>query len=130
MIAPVADIAPRVIGLLDFPVDAFLGNSVWVVAIHCRGVDELGNHVFDKFRIAEGQGLPVLENITPVALVGEQVVAPIVFQFDRKLVPGPARVTMPATKGDGQVLAGQTLQLIVALILDGGEQLGVGQLPG
>ena len=103
VIAPVADIAPGVIRLFDFPVDTLFGNSIRVVAVHRGRVDELGDHILDKFRITERQRLPVLEDVAPVALVGQQSVAVFVFQLDRELVPGTARIAMAAAKRDRQV---------------------------
>ena len=115
VITPVADIAPRVVRLLDFPVDAFLGDPVRVVAVHRRRIDELGDDVFDKLGIAECQRLPVLENVAPVALVGQQPIAVFVFQFDGELVPGTTRVAVAAAEGDRQVLVAETRQLRVTL---------------
>ena len=104
VITPIADVAPGVVGFLDFPVNAFLGDSVRVIAINGGGVDELRDHVLDEVGIAERERLPVLENIAPIALVGEQALAEFVFQSDRELVPWATRVTMTPAECDRQIL--------------------------
>ena len=76
VIAPVADVGPGVIRLQHLPVDAVPGNPIRVVAIRRRRVDELGDEALDKFRVGKGQGLPVLEDIAPVALE-VQLVGPV-----------------------------------------------------
>jgi len=42
-----------------------------------------------------------LKNISPIALIRQQTIALIIFEFDGKLIPWAAGVTMAATKGDG-----------------------------
>ena len=105
MIAPVADVAPRVVGLLDLPVDTFLGDTVRVIAVDRGGVDEFGNHVLDELGIAERKCFPVLENVAPVTLIRQQAFAALVFKTNLELVPGPTRVAMAATERDRQVFA-------------------------
>ena len=53
VITPVADMAPRIIWLFDFPVDALLGDAIRVVAIKRRGVDKFRNNVFGKLWVAK-----------------------------------------------------------------------------
>ena len=130
VIAPVTDVAPRIVGFLDFPVDAFLGDPVRVVAIHRRRVDELGDDVFDEFRVAERQCLPVLENVAPVALIRQQLVAVFVFQPDGELIPGATRVAVATTERDRQVFVAQTRELRVAVFLQFRQQLADSQLLG
>ena len=115
VVPPVSDVAPGVIGLLYFPIDTFLCYAIWIVSVDCRSIDELGDNVFDELRIAKGQCLPVLEDVAPVALVGKQPVARIVFQFNGEAVPGAARVAVAASEGDGQVFIAEPLKLRVAV---------------
>ena len=100
MIAPVTDIAPRIVGFLDLPVDTFLGDPVRVVAVRSRRVDELGDDAFDELGVTQRQRLPVLKYIPPVALVGQQAVAAGIPQPDREAVPRPARVAVAAAESD------------------------------
>ena len=122
VVAPVPDVAPGVVRLLDLPVDARLGDAVGVVAVHGRAIDELGDHVFREPREAECQGFPVLEDVAPVALVPVQRIAIPVPQPDGELVPRPARVAMAAPDGDRQVLEAQPFELRVAAARDHGSQ--------
>ena len=123
VISPVADIAPGVVGLLDFPVDTLLGDAIRIVSIHRRCVDELGDHVLDEFRIAEGQRFPVLKDVAPVAFVGEQPVAELVLELDGKAVPGAARVAVAAAECNGKVFVAEPLQLRIAVRPDLRDQL-------
>ena len=69
MIAPVANVAPRVVGLRNFPIDAFSSDPIRIEAIKRGGVDELQNEMIHPARVRQPQCFPVLENVTPVALV-------------------------------------------------------------
>ena len=114
MVAPVADVAPRVVRFLDLPVDAFLGDTVRVVAVDSRGVHEFSDHVLDEFGKAERKRFPVLENVAPVSLIRQQVFAVLILEADLELIPGPTWVAVAATEPDRQVLASESLQLSVA----------------
>ena len=127
VIAPVADVTPRIIRVLDLPVDAFLGDAIRVVTVDRRRVDEFGDHALDEFGKAERQRFPVLEDVAPVALVGEERLALGVADANRELVPWPARVAVTAPEGDRQVLVTQPLQLQVTGFAGLVEELARGQ---
>ena len=114
VVAPVPDVAPRVVRVGDLPVDAGAGDAVGVVAVGGRGVEELGDDVREPGRVRLQQRLPVLEDVSPVALVGEQLPADVVPDVDREPVPRPARVAVPAGERQGQVLEHQPDEIGVA----------------
>ena len=128
VITPVANIAPRIVGFFYFPINTFLGDPVRVVAVHRGCINKLRDDIFDKFRIAESQRLPVLEDIPPVAFIGEQAITSIVVQFDLELIPGATRVAMAAAESDWQVLMAEAFELRVAVVFDSRQQLGECQL--
>ena len=119
VVAPVADVTPWIVRFIDLPVDSFPGNAIRVVSIHGRSVDELGDDVLDELREAESQRLPVLEDVPPVALVGQQWFAASILQPDRELVPRATRIAVTATECDRQVLVAEPFQLRVAGPLHG-----------
>ena len=103
MIAPITDITPRVLRLLYLPVDAILTDAVGVVAINRGCVDELGDDIVGERRVTESQGLPVLENVPPVAFVGEATVTALILEIYGELIPWTAGVSMPPAESDRQV---------------------------
>ena len=104
VIPPVADVGPGISRFENFPVDAVPGNTIRIVTVGSRGVDEFGNETFDVSRERKGKSFPVLENVTPVALV-VQVLRPIgVFEIDGEVIPGSAGVTMPTAECQRQIL--------------------------
>ncbi len=117
VIAPVADVAPGIVGLFDFPVDAFFGNPIGVVAVHRGSVDEFRDDALDKLRVTEGECFPVLENIAPVAFVGKQLVAVIVPEFDGELIPWPTWISVAATEPDREVFVCEACQLRITVLL-------------
>ena len=78
VVAPVADVAPRVVGVGHLPVDAVARDAVGVVAVDRRRVDELGDDVGEVAGERLQQRLPVLEDVAPVALVRQQLAALVV----------------------------------------------------
>jgi hypothetical protein len=114
VVAPVADVAPGIAGILDFPVDSFLGDAIGVVSVDGRGVHELGDGALYELGEAQCQRLPVLEDVAPVALVEQGTGAGLVRHPDGKTVPWPAGVAVTPAEGDGQVLVAQPLELGVA----------------
>ena len=130
MIAPVADVAPWVLGVFDLPVDPFVADSVRVVAVHRARIDELGNHALDELGKADGESFPVLEDVAPVSLIRQELLTSFVFELDRELVPRPARVPVPSAEGDRQVLAGESLELRVPEFLDPFDEVEVVELGG
>ena len=122
MVAPITDVAPRVVRFLDFPVDAFFGNSIGVVAIDRRRVHELGDNAFSESGIAERQCFPVLKDIAPVAFIGQKPVAIFVLEPDRELVPWTAGISVAATKCYRQVLAAEAHELRIASLCDDSQQ--------
>ncbi len=99
MVAPVADVRPRVIGLNGFPVKAVFSHPVGIVAIEGGSVQKLENHAGNKFGVRMRQRLPVLENIPPVSFVIQNFGAiGFVLNVDGKIVPGAAGVAVPAAE--------------------------------
>ncbi len=111
VIPPVADIAPGIIGRGSFPVHPIAVDPVGIEAVHGGGVDELGDHVGQKSGESRGQGLPVLEDVPPVALVTQDRVTRMVAHADGKVVPGPAGVAMATAEMQRQVFQGQPDQV-------------------
>ena len=89
MVSPIADIRPRVLRLNHFPVDAFIGNPIGVIAVRRSGVQEFGNDMIDKKRITERERFPVLEDIPPVALISYHRLSFFVLHANREEVPRP-----------------------------------------
>ncbi len=87
MITPVADVRPRVIGVDDFPVNAFRGDAVRVVAVRGSGIEELGDDRVGVVGVRGAECLPVLEDIAPVALIRDERVALFVTHADVEAVP-------------------------------------------
>ena len=84
VVAPVADVRPRVLGLYHFPVYALRGNLIGVVAINSGGVEELRDDTVRIERIGQGECLPVLEDVAPVALISNDTLAFGVIDTDVK----------------------------------------------
>ena len=115
VVAPVADVAPGVIRVLDLPVDAGPADAVGVVPICRRRVQEHGDELAQVAGVADAEGFPVLEDVAPVALVAiDQLVT--VVDADGVPVPGPAWIAVAAAEGERQVAAQQACQLGVVLL--------------
>ena len=114
VVAPVADVAPGIVGRHDFPVHAVTGDAVGIEAVHGRGVDELGDDAGQEPGEGRAQGFPVLEDVAPVALVVQRPVAVAVADADGEPVPGPAGVAVAPPEVEGQVLVAQALEVGVA----------------
>ena len=71
MIAPIANIGPRVFRLWHLPLDAGAGDAIRIITVGGGGIEEFGDDARDVVGIGQGQRLPVLEDIAPVALVIE-----------------------------------------------------------
>ena len=113
VVAPVADVRPRVRRLGHLPVDAGARDAVRVVPVGRRRVEEHRDHRLDVLRERPGQRLPVLEDVPPVALEVDARLTAGVGQGDRELVPRPARVAVPAAERQRQVLAHEPQQVRV-----------------
>ena len=61
--------------------------------------------------MGEREGLPVLEDVAPVALVGEDAAALVVPDVDVESVPRSARVAVASAEPEGQVLERQSLEI-------------------
>ena len=114
MVAPVAELCPRVRRVRTLPVNPLPGNAVRVKAVNGHGIDKLRHHIGNVLRVRYQQGFPVLENITPVALVVQHLVAVPISQGDVELIPRTGRVTMPAGENHRQVFHVQPGQLAVS----------------
>ena len=102
------------------PFEAVLEHAVGVVPIEGGGVEELEDHPLDELRVGVDEGLPVLEDVAPVALVVEDLGAVVlVAEVDGEPVPRAARVAVAAAELQRQVLGAQALEV---------EILGLGSL--
>ena len=118
MVAPIADVRPRIIRIDNLPIDTFGGDAVRVVAI-CRGcVEELSNDSVDVIGIRSRQSFPVLEDVTPVALIGDERLAFFVLDTDIEAVPRPRGIAMSARECQRQVLHEEAVQLMIHTIDD------------
>ena len=75
VVAPVADVRPRVLRLYHLPVYALGGNLIGVVAVNGSGVEELRDDTVRIERVRQGERLPVLEDVAPVALISNDTLA-------------------------------------------------------
>ncbi len=116
VVAPIADVRPRVLRLDDFPIDALGGNLIGVVAVCRSGIEELGDDAVGVVGIGEREGFPVLENVAPVALIGDKTMAVLVVDTDVEQVPRAARVAMAARESKRQVLHEKAVELVVLQI--------------
>ena len=116
MVAPIADVRPRVVGIDNFPIDTFGCNAVRVVAIGRGCVEELGNDSVDVIGIRGRQGFPVLEDVTPVALIGNERFAFFVLDTDIEAVPRSRGIAMSARECQRQILHEQAVQLMIHAI--------------
>ena len=80
MIPPVADIRPWIVRILYLPVDSDVADSIGIVAVDRRSIDELRNNIVDKTGKTECERFPVLENVAPVTLVRQESCAAVVPQ--------------------------------------------------
>ena len=69
MVTPVPNVGPRVIRSQLFPFAAVLGQAIRVVAVGGCRVHEAADHGRREIRERHGQRFPVLENVTPIALI-------------------------------------------------------------
>ena len=118
MVAPVTDVRPRVIGIDNLPVYTFGCDAIRVIAIGCGCVEELCNDCVDVIGIRSRQRFPVLEYVTPVALISDERFALLVLDTDIKTIPRPRRITMAARERQRQVLHEQAMQLMIHTIDD------------
>ena len=116
VVAPVADVRPRVLRLYHLPVYALGGNLIGVVAINGGGVEELRDDTVRIERIGQGERLPVLEDVAPVALISNDTLAFGVVDTDVKQVPRARRVAVAAGEGQRQVLQEEAMELEVLTI--------------
>ena len=70
VVAPVTEVGPGVVGFGDFPIHAFGGDAVGVVAVGAGGIEEGGEHARKGGGETQAEGFPVLEDVAPVALPG------------------------------------------------------------
>ena len=114
VVAPVADVGPRVVRLDGLPLEAVLEHAVRIVPVEGGGVEELEDHPLDELGVGVHQGLPVLEDVAPVALVVEDLGAVLlVAEVDGEPVPRAAWVTVAAAEFQRQVLGAQPLEVEV-----------------
>ena len=111
VIAPVADVAPRIGGIGDFPVHPRALDAVGVEAVHGRSIDEPRDHARQERGEAVRQRLPVLEHVAPVALESDPPLALGSSRPDVEEVPRPRRITMPPAERQGQILGCEAAQI-------------------
>ena len=116
VVAPVADVRPRVLRLYHLPVYALVGNLIGVVAVNGSGVEELRDDTVCIERVRQGERLPVLEDVAPVALISNDTLAFGVIDTDVKQVPRARRVAVAAGEGQRQVLQEEAMELEVLTI--------------
>jgi len=104
MISPISDVRPRIIWLNHFPIDSISRYAIGIVSVNSRGIDEFGNHTEREFRITECQGLPILKNVAPVALVIPRLLSQGIAGFNGEVIPWPTRVTVSSAEREWQVL--------------------------
>ncbi len=107
MVAPIADVAPRILGVADLPVNAVARDPVGVVTVCRRSIKEYMNHLSEPGGIALREALPILENVTPVALIGVKRTALFVLDVDVESIPGTARVAVATAEAQRQILMRQ-----------------------
>src|ERR1035437_7161885 len=115
MVAPVADVRPRVMRILHLPLIAIAHNAIGVMAIASRGINKPEDHAFDVAGKGQRQRLPVLENVAPIALVVQYAIALIILDLDSKYVPGAAGVTVTAAESKRQVFVSQSVEIKIIL---------------
>ncbi len=118
MIAPVADVAPGVVGFRHLPIDAVAGDAIGVEPVGRRGVDEHRDHAGEILREAHAERLPVLEDIPPVPFVVQNRFSGCVAHADREGVPGAARVPVTPGETERQVFETEPYQLWIAVAAD------------
>jgi hypothetical protein len=128
VIAPVPDERPGVVRVLHLPLETSARDPVGVVPVGRGGVEELGDHARDQARERRRQRLPVLEQVTPVALVIEHRLAGGVADGDLEVIPRPAGIAVAAAEGQRQVLLGQAFQIGIALLARRRQQLAARHL--
>ena len=111
VVAPVADVAPRVVLLDDFPIDPVAADPVGVVAIGGHGAEKDFDHRAHVLGLARDQRFPVLEDVAPVAFVVDDPPPARIPCADRELVPRSAWVAMASAEGQRQVAQDQPLAL-------------------
>ena len=104
MVSPITDVRPWVLGFDHLVVDSLVGDAVGVVAVCRGGVEEFRDDMVDEQRIAVRERFPVLEYIAPVTLVRHDRLAVLVLHTNAEQVPRTGGVSVPTTKGQGQVL--------------------------
>ena len=98
-------------GIDGLPLETLSQHPVGIVAVRSAAIGELEDHAFEETRVGEGERLPILENIPPVALVGIDRGSIRLADLNGEDVPGAAGIAMPAAEGQGQVFPGQPLQI-------------------
>src|ERR1039458_5100366 len=82
VVAPVADVGPGVVGIEHLPVETGTQEGVGVVPVSRRFIADLEDHALDAAGKRERQRLPILEDVTPVALVVEDPLAMLSLDLD------------------------------------------------
>ena len=130
VVAPISDTGPGVMGLRHFPIDAPARDPVGVVAVRGRSIEEPRDHARGEAGERLGQGLPVLENVPPIALIIEHPPARRVPGGDGEAVPRPARVAVAPAEGQGQVFTADSLETRVGRLARRLDQLRVSESCG
>ena len=125
VIAPVSDMCPGVGWIDDLPINAVPGDAIRVVAIGGGGVGELADHAGRVAREGKREGLPVLEDVTPVALVIQNPCPVRIFRGDGESIPGAAGIAVPPAEGQRQIFPAEPLKVGVSAFHRQRQQAGV-----
>src|SRR5579871_1438866 len=115
MVAPIADVAPRIARVADLPVHAVARDAIRVVAVRCRRVEKNGYDLIEQRRVTLRQTLPILKYVAPIALIGQNRIAVLIFQLNGKAIPRSARITVAPAERQRQIFVRQTEKLTVVL---------------
>jgi len=111
------------VGVVGLPLEALPQDAVGIVPVGGGAGQELGDHGLQEGGVAEGQRLPVLEDVPPVALVVVELGTAGLAHLDGEDVPGAAGVAVAAAEGQRQVLPSQPLQVGVPAGLQGRQEV-------
>src|SRR5258708_24066646 len=103
VVAPIADIGPRVIRVGTLPVDAVARDTIRVIAVNRGRTQERGDHALNELWKGIRECLPVLEDVARVARVVKLASSIRLSHIDGKLVPRAAWIAMPPAESKRQV---------------------------
>ena len=123
VIAPVTDVAPRVVRVFDLPINTRARDAIRIVTIRRRSVQKDGDHGFETERITLREAFPVLKNVAPVALIIVKRLPRFIACADGETIPRTTRVAVATAKSKRQILAREANQLRIGSHLHSHAQL-------